>query len=274
MAKRKKPPGYRDRERILGLDVGEDECPYCRKQTAEFTVDHIIPKSDIGCMLDGRPCPIDQPQHQNNLVKGVACQKLRVQVGESCYVKSAVNQLLCCRDCNQSKADIPFGDFVSSKGISLANRIPAFLQEGAGALNQPLGNITELTMPAPPHGIRGWDPHPDSNLFIPRTIVPGPDVDSSMVLRLAPTISDFDVDRGFYANFLGFEKAGNAVRLYFAFIRHLKASSFGRWTITFTPSHIHMRDFVNSLSSVQGNEVYIKRNKKGHIQVVFDTPRP
>ena len=129
-------------------------------------------------------------------------------------------------------------------------------------------------MPAPPHGIRGWDPHPDSNLFIPRTIVPGPDVDSSMVLRLAPTISDFDVDRGFYANFLGFEKAGNAVRLYFAFIRHLKASFFGRWTITFTPSHIHMRDFVNSLSSVQGNEVYIKRNKKGHIQVVFDTPRP
>ena len=120
---------------------------------------------------------------------------------------------------NQSKADIPFGDFVSSKGISLANRIPAFLQEGSGALNQPLGNITELTMPAPPRGIHGWDPHPDSNLFIPRTIVPGPDVASSMVLRSAPIISDFDVDRGFYAKFLGFEKAGNAVRLYFAFIR-------------------------------------------------------
>lgn len=270
MAKMEKPPGYRDRERILGLDVEEDECPYCLKQTAEFTVDHIIPKSDIGCMLDDRPCPIDQPQHQNNLTKCVACQKLRFQVGESCYVKSAGNQLLCCRDCNQSKADIPFGEFVSSKGVSLANRIPLFLQEGSGSLNQPAGAIVELTIPAPPRGIRGWVPHSDSNLLIPHTIVPGPDVNSSMVLRRAPDNSDFDLGRGFYAKFVSFERAGNTVRLYFIPSRHLNASFFGHGTITLTP--IHIRDCVNIFSSIQGNEFYVKRRRKGGLALVFDIP--
>ena len=133
MAKRKKPPGYRDRERILGLDVGEDECPYCRKQTAEFTVDHIIPKSDIGCMLDGRPCPIDQPQHQNNLwLKALPARSLEFRSAKVATSKALSTNCSVAEIATNPKRTFPLAISYRLKAFRLPIEFRLFYRKGRG----------------------------------------------------------------------------------------------------------------------------------------------